>query len=159
MTAAARLLYYRSNARLPRHRRRPIMTLILTLRYSARRKSPRSTKGHGEIAGPASRGRDQPQGSGDSLSQPVSLLASICHYFQQNSVIHSFHRIFPQHTYVSRTHVIVSPPYLVGILRNTSQHILSFLRTYLYTNITWQNLLTCLINCRVVSSGTPELGC
>ena len=88
MTAAVRWLHHRSNARLPRHPRRPIMTPILTSKYSARRKSPRSTKGHGEIAGPASRGRDQPLGSGDSLSQPASLHAYICHYFQQNSLIH-----------------------------------------------------------------------
>ena len=103
MTAAVRRLHHRSNARLPRHPRRPIMTRILTLRYSARRKSPRSTKGRGEIAGPASRGRDQPLGSEDSLSQSACLLACICHYFQQNSLIHSIESFLSIPTFLELT--------------------------------------------------------
>lgn len=102
MTAAARWLHHRSNTRLPRHPRRPIMTPILTLRYSARRKSPRSTKGRGEIACPASRGRDQPLGSGDSLSQLACLLAYICHYFQQDS-IHSIESFLSIPTFLELT--------------------------------------------------------
>jgi hypothetical protein len=159
VTAAARRLHHRSNTRLPRHPRRPIMTPILTLRYSARRKSPRSTKGRGEIVCPASRGRDQPLGSGDSLSQPACLLAHIWHYFQQNSLIHPIESFLSIPTFLELT----SSFRFSALLRwDFTQHIatLSFsLRTYLYTNITWQNLLTCLINCRVVSSGTPKLGC
>ena len=103
MTAAARRLHHRSNAPLPRHPRRPTMTPILTSRYSARRKSPRSTKGRGEIAGPASRGRDQPLGSEDSLSQSACLLACICHYFQQNSLIHSIESFLSIPTFLELT--------------------------------------------------------
>ena len=155
MTAAARRLHHRSNARLPRHPQRPTMTPILTSRYSARRKSPRSTKGRGEIAGPASRGRDQPLGSEDSLSQSACLLACICHYFQQNSLIHSIESFLSIPTFLELT------SWFLRLRWDFTQHIAthSFLCTYLYTNITWQNLLTCLINCRVVSSGTRELGC
>jgi hypothetical protein len=153
VTAAARRLHHRSNTRLPRHPRRPIMTPILTLRYSARRKRPRSTKGRGEIAGPASRGGDQLLGSGDSWSQPASLPAYICHYFQQNSLIHSIESFLSIATFLELT-----SSFPVLLRWDFTQHIatLSFLCTYLYTNITWQNLLTCLINCRVVSSGTAN---
>ena len=157
MAAARRLLHHRSsNTRLPRHPPRPTMTPILTSRYSARRKRPRSTKGRGEeIAGPASRGRDQPLGF-DSLSRPASLLAYICHFFQQNSLIHSIESSLSIPTFVEPTS---SFPCLTSLGFHTTYRNTSFLCTYLYTNITWQNLLTCLINCRVVSSGTPELGC
>lgn len=104
MAAARRLLHHRSsNTRLPRHPPRPTMTPILTSRYSAPRKRPRSTKGRGEeIAGPASRGRDQPLGF-DSLSRPASLLAYICHFFQQNSLIHSIESFLSIPTFVEPT--------------------------------------------------------
>jgi len=145
--------HHRSNARLLRHPRRLIMTPILTLRYSALR----FIKGYEGTAARVHRGRrGQLLGPGDSLSLPAGSSAHIFHYFRQE-FFNSFHRFIPQHTYVSRTCIIVSPPYFVEVSRNTSQHILSFLCTYLYTNMTWQNLLTCLINCRVASRGTPEL--
>ena len=104
MAAARRLLHHRSsNTRLPRHPPRPTMTPILTSRYSARRKRPRSTKGRGEeTAGPASRGRDQPLGF-DSMSQPASLLAYICHFFRQNSLIHSIESFLSIPTFLEPT--------------------------------------------------------
>jgi len=122
VAAVARHHHSSSSPMGTRHRRRhrrPRPRPILTLRCSAHHRRIRSPKRRGNTAVQMSRGRgDLPLGSEDS--QPVSAASIFAIIPTGTPYRNSFHRIFPQHTYVLRAHfvhdLIVSPPTPLGFL-------------------------------------------